>query len=132
MHEIDDTAAVARLRALVANDDEFNISHFVLGLIRELKDHQPKSQESIFAIAADSDQELLPRAVKWLVNERILSTTDGNVQLTAEGHRSLTIAANSDELLCQFLDGRKYGLDRKEANRTMLLILRTFFELHHP
>ena len=132
MHDNDVSVAVARLRALVVNDDEFDISHFALGVIRELKDQQLRSMKSISAIVAGSDQELRLRVVRWLVNEQILDVTDETVRLTVDGYRSLAIAADSDELLSQFLSDRRYGLDRKEANSTMLLILRTFFELRHP
>lgn len=131
MRETDDSAAVARVRKLIDRDDEFNVNHCVIGLIRELRNHQPISQESISVIVSGSDQELLLRVLKWLANERILSTSNGNVQLTAAGYQSLTIAANSDELLSQFLSGRKSRLGRKEADRALLLILKTFFELSH-
>jgi len=132
MYKDGEFAAVARMLALTAHDgDYFNTIHLVLGLIRELMEHKPEWVQPIPVVAAGSDQELHLGYIKWLAEEGILKLRDGNVRLTAEGRRTLAVAAGSYRLLSEFLGGCKGNLDRYEANRALVLILCTHYNLRN-
>ncbi|NNE22472.1 MAG: hypothetical protein HKN11_07655 [Rhizobiales bacterium] len=126
MFEDDKSASLVRFRKLVADTGDFNISLFVLELIRELRaaPHMPEHEIA----AGGADRELGLKAVQWLARERIVAIAGGTVQLTPTGHQSLANAANADQQLSGFLSGDAPHPDGAEANRMVLTILKAHFE----
>lgn len=126
MHEDDTSAALARFRELDPGDNNFSISLFMLELIRDLKT-TPHQLEHEIAEAGGPDRGLCSKAMQWLASERIVAITNGTIQLTSTGYRSLKVAARSDGQLSNYLTGTGPEPDSAEANLMMLKILNAHF-----
>ena len=129
MHEDDKSASFARFRELGSDDDDINISLFVLELIRKLMTdpHQPEHE---ITAAGVPDHELRSKAINWLTHEDIIAIADGTVQLTPAGHQSIAVAAIANPQLSGFLAGNtlKPGPDRAQANLMVLAILKAHYK----
>ena len=127
MLEDDKSASLVRFRQLVAENSDFNISLFVLELIRELMTIPHKPEREI-ATPGAPELELSLKAMHWLARERIVAIADGTVQLTPAGRQSLKTAANADQRLSGFLAGETPDPDTAKANQMVLAILKAHFE----
>ncbi len=125
MYEDDKSASLARFRELIPDVGDFNISLFVLELIRELKITSHKRQHEL---AGGPNHELCLKAMHWLAGEHIVALAGDTIQLTVAGHRSLKHAAIADPQLSDFLAGDSPDPDSTEANRMVLAILKAHFE----
>lgn len=126
MHEDSKSASLTRFHELISDDDDTNVSVFVLELVRELMTNQHKPEHQITATGV-ADPELSLKVIHWLARERIVMLADGIVQLTPAARQSLTIAAETHPQLSSYLLDNTHALDKADANLMVLAILKAHF-----